>query len=159
DLSPAESALLAQLLKRVLYFGRAESHCRFRVIRGEGITPNCRLSAAVVAGNPVLAAVPGMDLNFESLLAITGSGTLKSRRIPAGRAWYYAAIPPRPAVRPVRAVGRRYPQGRRVVQFAVGGRVYPAPAHWVKLTERFRGEVIRQRCLQLTGGRTSRYGE
>jgi hypothetical protein len=157
ELSPAESSLLGQLLRRVLYFGRAESRCQFRIVDGEGITPNCHLSTAAGAGNPVLAAVPGTDLNFESLLAITDSSPLKSRRIPAGTAWYYASIPPRPAYRPVRPPRRRHPDNLCVLQFAVGGRVYPPPAHWVKLTERFRDRVIRERCRQITGQPDTRY--
>ncbi len=159
ELSSAESALLGQLLRRVLYFGRAESYCRFRLLDGEPVAPNCRLSAAAGTGNPVLAAIPGTDLNFESLLAITDSGTLKSRRIPAGTAWFYATIPPRPAIRPIRPARRRHPDDICVLQFAVGGRVYPPAAHWVKLTERFRDRVIRERCRQLTGEPDARYAD
>ncbi len=159
ELSTAESALLKQLLKRVLYFGRAESHCRFRLLDGEWPIPNCRLSATAGTGNPVLAATPGTDLNFESLLAITDSGTLKTRRIPAGTAWFYATIPPRPAIRPVRPARRRHPDDICVLQFAIGGRVYPPPAHWVKLTERFRDRVIRERCRQLTDRSDARYAD
>lgn len=159
DLLPAEAVLLGRLLRRVIYFGRAESHCRFRIIEGDGVTPNCRLSAAVRAGNPVLVPVPGTDLNFETLLANTDSSTLKSRRIPAGTAWYYAAIPPRPVARPIRPVRRRHPESLRVLQFAVGGRVYPPLAHWVKLTERFRDRVIRERCRLLTGQHDAGYAD
>ena len=159
DLEPPEATLLAQLLRRLLYFGRAESHCRFRIVTERAIAPNCRLERAAGAGQPVLAALAGDDLNLESLLAVTESDVLKQRRIPSGTAWYYATIPaPRP-VAPTPAVRRRYPPDVRVLQFAVGGRVYPPIAHWLKLTERFREEVIRRRCVQVTGGRTGRYRE
>jgi hypothetical protein len=46
-----------------------------------------------------------------------------------------------------------------VVQFAVGGRVYPPMSRWVKLTERFRGRVLRHRACQLTGNPRARYGD
>lgn len=35
ELSSSESALLHQLLRRVLYFGRAESYCRFRLLNND----------------------------------------------------------------------------------------------------------------------------
>ena len=159
ELTAAESDLLKQLLRRVLYFGRAESHCRFRVLDGEPPMPNCQLSATASTGNPVLAATPGTDLNFESLLAITDSGTLKARRIPAGTAWFHAAIPPRPAAKPIRPVRRRHPDDLRVLQFAVGGRVYPPQVHWVNLTEGLRDRVIRERCCKLTGRPEARYAD
>lgn len=161
DLSPVEEAMLKRLLRSVIYFGRAESHSTFQILDTEGVIPNCQLVPTPTerARNPVLVPVPGTDLNFESLLANTDSGTLKSRRIPPGTAWYYAAIPPRPAARQARPVRRRHPEGLRVLQFAVGGRVYPPLAHWVKLTERFRDRVIRERCRQLTGEHDAGYGD
>lgn len=172
ELSPDETALLHQLLRRVLYFGRAESHCRFRIVEGQEVVPNCLLVRATGTGNPVLAAEPGAALNLDALLAATDGDCvrdqgvhrvrdlLRERRIPPGTVWLYAQVPPRPAARRPAPVGRRrHLPGVQVLQFAVGGRVYPPDAHWVKLTERFRDEVIRQRCLQLSGGRTSRYGE
>src|SRR5205823_3607959 len=121
--------------------------------------PNCRLENVSGAGQPVLAALAGGDLNLESLLAVTESDLLKQRRIPPGTAWYYATIPATGPVAPPPAVRRRYPPDAHVLQFAVGGRVYPSKPHWVKLTERFREEVIRQRCVQVTEGRTTRYRE
>lgn len=129
------------------------------LLNGVPGSPNCRLSAAGSIGNPVLAATPGKELNFESLLAITDSSTLKSRRIPPGTGLFYAMIPPRPAPRPVHSARRRHTEGQCVIQFAVGGRVYPPLAHWVNLTERFRDRVIQERCRQITGRRDARYAD
>ncbi|MBA2224685.1 type I-G CRISPR-associated protein Csb2 [Thermogemmata fonticola] len=160
ELDSQEERLLSQVLQRLLYFGRAESYCRFQIVDdGRTITPNCRLERIAGTGNPVLVAIPDRELNLESLLAVTDSDQLKQRRIPPGTAWYYATIPTKKPVRPVPMTRRRYPPDVRVLQFAVGGRVYPPEAHWVKLTERFREEVIRQRCFQVSDRRTTRYGE
>jgi CRISPR-associated protein Csb2 len=97
-------------------------------------------------------------LDMDALLAITDGDLLKQRRIPPGTLWLYAQVPPRPAARPTPTRPRRH-TATDILQFAVGGRVYPLDAHWVKLTERFRDAVIRRRCLQFTGGRAMRYGE
>jgi CRISPR-associated protein Csb2 len=171
ELDRDETALLQELLKRILYFGRTESFCRFEPIQGGQAAVNCRLSAQAGSGNPVLVPVPGGDLNLEALFASTdgdcvaeGSGyqvrdLLKERRIPPGTAWYYATIPANKAPAPAAGPRWRHPLGLRALQFAVGGRVYPPAAHWVKLTERFRAAVIRQRCLQISRGATHRYWE
>ena len=159
ELEPQEEKLLSYLLRRLLYFGRAESYCRFRIFNECDIAPNCRLEKSPGPGNPVLVAIPSGELNQESLIAVTGSDLLAQRRIPPGTAWYYASIPSKKPVRLTPAPRRQHPPGVRAIQFAVGARVYPPDAHWVKLTERFHGAVIRQRCLQVSRGRTIRYGE
>ncbi len=159
ELDSQEENLLSQLLQRLLYFGRAESYCRFRIFNESAIAPNCRLERAAGAGQPVLAAIPDGELNLKSLLAVTDSDLLKQRRIPPGTAWYYATLPAKKPGRPTPLARRRHPLDVRVLQFAVGGRVYPPETQWVKLTERVREEVIRQRCVQVSEGRTRRYGE
>ncbi len=178
-LGPSELTLLRELLKRILYFGRAESFCRFDAVEGQYPPANCRLASEAGVGNPVLVPLPNSALNLDALLASTDGDPvpqtdgdhvnqadgyrvrdlLKQRRIPPGTAWYYATIPAKKPVRPIPPARRRYPPDVRVLQFAVGGRVYPPEAHWVKLTERFREEVIRQRCFQVSDRRTTRYGE
>jgi CRISPR-associated protein Csb2 len=171
SIDPSELTLLRELLKRILYFGRAESFCRFEAVEGQPPSANCRLSSEAGVGNPVLVPLPNSDLNLDVLLSSTDGDPvpqdqgyrvrdlLRQRRIPPGTVWYYAAIPVRKLVKPAPASRRRHPLGVRVLQFAVGGRVYPPEAHWVKLTERFREEVIRQRCRQVSEGRTTRYGD
>jgi CRISPR-associated protein Csb2 len=172
-LQPDEHALLGELLKRILYFGRAESYCRFKIAEGANPPVNCRLSpeAGPDCQNPVLVPLPGRDLNLDALFASTdgdpvpeGKGyrvrdLLRQRRIPPGTAWYYATIPAKVIAKRPAPARHKYPQNVRVLQFAVGGRVYPPQQHWVKLTERFQDEVIRQRCRQVSRGRTTRYSE
>jgi len=158
EMEPAETALLRELIRRLHYLGRAESHCRVRIVEDGEVRPNCRLNTSAGVGQPVLCPTPGTALDMDALLAITDGDLLRQRRIPPGTVWLYAQIPPRPASRSTPARPRRHP-ATDLLQFAVGGQVYPPDAHWVKLTERFRDEVIRQRCLQLTSGRTTRYGE
>ena len=46
-----------------------------------------------------------------------------------------------------------------VLQFAVGGRVYPPPDRWIKITERFRGQVLRLRAQQVSGKTNARFDE
>jgi CRISPR-associated protein Csb2 len=172
ELYPDEAILLHQLLRRVLYFGRAESYCRFRILEGQEVTPNCQLVRTAGMGNAVLAPELGVALNLNALLASTDGDCvqdqggyrvrdlLRQRRIPPGTVWLYAQIPPRPTTyRPAPVGRRRHPPGIQILQFAVGGRVYPPDAHWVKLAERFRDAMIRQRCLQVSGRRTHRYAE
>ena len=159
ELEPREEKLLSHLLQRLLYFGRAESYCRFRIFNEREIAPNCRLEKTPGPGHPVLVAIPSGELNQESLFAVTDSDLLEQRRIPPGTAWYYASIPAKKLVGLTPVARRRHPPGVRALQFAVGGRVYPPDAHWVKLTERFHWAVIRRRCLQVSRGRTTRYGE
>lgn len=44
-----------------------------------------------------------------------------------------------------------------LLQFAVGGRVYPPADRWIKITERFRGQVLRIRAQQVCGSPHARF--
>jgi CRISPR-associated protein Csb2 len=44
------------------------------------------------------------------------------------------------------------------MQFAVGGRVYPPPARWVRVAERFRGRVIQTSAARMSGSPRAHYG-
>jgi CRISPR-associated protein Csb2 len=46
-----------------------------------------------------------------------------------------------------------------MLQFAVGGRVYPPADRWIKITERFRGQVLRIRAQQVSGNPQSRFDD
>lgn len=150
-----QTILLKELLRRVLYFGRAESFCRFDLAESTSVEPNCYLSPERGVGPPVLVALPNPDIKV--LLAATDDELIARRRIPPGTAWYYASIPPCPRIS-VRPSPR--PQVRSaltIVQFAVGGRVYPPPSRWVKVIERFRGQVLRSLAQQMTGNPKASY--
>jgi len=160
SLSNPQTELLDRLLDRILYFGRAETFCHMRRldVLPDGIQPNTTFKEKDAGGMmPVLVPLPRQELNLKSLLAATDSDTLKGRPIPPGTAWYYAALPQRPAVTRGIQYTPRFPDDLNCIQFAVGGRVYPPLARWVKVTERFRGRVLKQLSVQITGHHRTHY--
>jgi CRISPR-associated protein Csb2 len=98
-----------------------------------------------------------VDLDLRSLI-MTNSHRFKTESMLSGTTQHCAALPQRPAVS--RAVRHTlpFPDDLNCLQFAVGGRVYPPLARWVKVTERFRGRVLKQLSVQITGDRRSHYG-
>lgn len=149
-LDAAELTLLRQLTQRTLYFGRAESHCRLQVVRTlpERCSINCTLTATGAEGSvPVLVVDPNVPLDLEVVLAITDDRLMAGRSIPPGTKWYYARLPERPRLSRVPTPPRRYPEGLHVIQFAIGGRVFPPLDRWIKIAERFRGGVLKA-CAQ-----------
>ncbi len=151
ELPNDESILLDQLLRRVTYFGRAESLCLMRRasrstnLRGE----ECTLSSTQRHGSPVLVADPSQPLNIAILLANNEDQLLRGRRIPPGTLWMYARRP-QPQIVMRRDVPRSTP-AVNLLQFAVGGRVLPPLASWTRLTARFRGCVLKTIAVHLTG--------
>lgn len=101
--------------------------------------------------------MPQRDLNFGAPLTFTDCEKLKDRSIPPGTAWHYAALSKRPTVARAVQYASRFPDDLNCVQFAVGGRVYPPLARWVKVTERFRGRVLKQLSVQITGDHRTHY--
>lgn len=147
DLAEPHQQLLTRLLERTLYFGRAESYSRLRHVTTlpAGAEVNCRLEKHDTgAMTPVLVHLPEHPLDLAGLLASTDDKELKGRSIPPGTAWYYARVPRQP-VSVLRTTPRmKYPAHLSCIQFAVGGHVFPPLRRWVKITDRFRGRVIRQ---------------
>jgi CRISPR-associated protein Csb2 len=146
DMSDELITLLDALLARVIYFGRAESFCRMRRLDDlpDGMEINCRLEEnGDDRSFPVLAPIPG-KFSLETLLLPTGNDQISTTPVPPGARWYYATIPepPKPVRKPAPKV--RYPSELRCLQFAVGGRVFPPVRLWVRVTERFRGRVLRE---------------
>ncbi len=147
-LAEPQQQLLDRLLQRTLYFGRAESFSRLRHITALplGAEINCRLEKYDRGTmTPVLAHVPERPLDLTVLLASTDDKELKGQSIPPGTAWYYATLPRRPALTLPTSHRMKYPDNQfSCIQFAVGGRVLPPLRRWVKVTDRFRGRVIRR---------------
>ena len=108
-------------------------------------------------GAPVLVVDPERGLDVKTLLAATDDSLLARRRIPPGAVWHYADVPVRPSIRVEQERLFEFPDNLNVIQFAVGGRIYPPIARWVKLTERFRGRVVRYRAGQVTGDPKATY--
>ena len=152
-----QEALLDQLLRRVTYFGRAESLCLMRRATGTLPTTNCSLNGEASSGSPVLAADLSKPLDMEILLANNEDAALKGRRIPPGTLWMYARRPAAPRITP--KIQRRSAPSLKLVQFAVGGRVFPREAAWTRITERFRGIALRRIATELTGNPKARFAD
>lgn len=160
DLEPQQEQLLDQLLERMLYFGRAESYSRLRRVAAfpEGVEINCRLVDRDAGGmTPVLAHSPAHPLDLASLLAATDDKELAGRSIPQSTNWFYAKLPRRPVI--TTPVIHHTRQGGQMnhLQFAVGGRVFPPLRQWIKVTNRFRGRVLRNLIEEIAPNAQSRY--
>jgi CRISPR-associated protein Csb2 len=142
DLPSDEAKLLVHLLRRVTYFGRAESLSLMRCGPDSAacLQPNCELRPEPVEASPVLVADPLQPLNFAVLLANSEDRLMKGRRIPPGTAWWYARRPAKPVIKSVVRLADKPPVS--LLQFAVGGRVFPPLDSWIRITERFRGAAL-----------------
>lgn len=140
DLSDLERDLLAQLLARITYFGRAESLSYLR-LSNRNAEPNCLVAAA--GGNaPVLCFSEGTELNFDALLGNSDKGLLESAPVPPGTEWVFYQRPEPESTR--RKTVKPKVEPVPWVQFALGGHVLPRTPLWIKVTERFRGRVLRE---------------
>jgi CRISPR-associated protein Csb2 len=157
DLLPDEAALLNQLLRRVTYFGRAESLTLMRPAPDSAVCPepNCELRREPGEASPVLVADPTQALNLEALFANTDDRILKGRRIPPGTVWRYARRPPKAVITPLLLNPKR--PTTTLLQFAIGGRVFPPPDSWIRITERFRGATLDALARLLTGSGNARF--
>lgn len=150
ELRADELRLLSELVRRVLYFGRAESSCCLAVLESAPAESDgsCELAAVDPGGSvPVLVATPGVPFNEEALLSLTDGPLLRNAPVPPGTQWYFARLPGRLRRAPARPA--RCLQPARWLQFAVGGTVYPQFRHWVRLTERVRATAIKRFCAGL----------
>jgi hypothetical protein len=142
-----ENALkhLDDCLARMTYFGRAESITTIERIVDESsdkIEPNCELF-----GNRTATAVPVLcwrgDATLEQVGATTNVTTVASATTPPGAIWKFAE---RPTV--AKSTPRDKPRKERppvsILQFAIGGRVFPFVKYWLRITENFRGIILHQ---------------
>ncbi|MDA0661097.1 MAG: type I-U CRISPR-associated protein Csb2, partial [Planctomycetota bacterium] len=152
ELTAEQRGLLNALLARTLYFGRAEAWCQCRVTDDIPATERCELSATDRTGSPVLVPDPSIPLDISLLLASSDDAALRGRQIPPGTQWYYARLPkvPTTRARPVSKVKQL--KAVQLIQLAVGGRVYPPLSQWVRVTERFRGTVLKHATHIVTEG-------
>jgi hypothetical protein len=159
QLTGEQHTLLNALLIRILYFGRAEAWCRLCI--GDDVAPGpyCELSATDRTGSPVLVPDPRVPLNIEFLLAASDDAAFNGRQIPQGTQWYYARLPKVPAPRSKTTSQNKLIRPVSLIQFAVGGRVYPPVAQWVRVAERFRGTVLKHATRILTGGNVDYFGD
>lgn len=160
NLEKEQADLLDELLKRILYFGRAESFSRLRRVEKipSQLNPNCSLSENSLSNAvPVLAQIPNQEFNITALLDSTDGKELRGRAVPPGTAWFYAVLPSNSFAQPNRIRREKFPSNLNFVQFAVGGTVLPKMNQWVKVTERFRGNVINNLARQLTKRKDASY--
>lgn len=159
ELSDEQRGLLNALLVRTLYFGRAEAWCQFQLTDDAPASPCCELSATDRNGSPVLVPDPSIPLNIGLLLASTDDAALNGRQIPPGTQWYYARLPKVPATKARPALPSKQSQPVQLIQFAIGGRVYPPLSQWVRVTERFRGTVLKHATRIVTNGAIAFFGD
>jgi CRISPR-associated protein Csb2 len=81
-------------------------------------------------------------LNFEALLGDSDKELLEGAPVPPGTEWVFYRRP-EPAPMPMKMVRPRFEPVNHV-QFALGGHVLPTIPLWIKVTERFRGRVLRE---------------
>jgi CRISPR-associated protein Csb2 len=145
-------------LARMTYFGRAESITSIkRVQQHIGIIPNCILSDSRSASTvPVLC--PTASATLAQVACMTNEDGVADATTPPGAVWKYAE---RPAVskcntpnKPAKAL-----PPTSVLQFAIGGRVFPPLKVWLRITERFRGAVLRNIVYQRTGDPKAKFGD
>jgi hypothetical protein len=150
---PGTLDLLDACLARMTYFGRAESITEVSLVReplADLPVANCRLSEQRGVGMvPVLAPVQGARL--KDVEASTDDPAVAEATIPPGARWLYAERPQRPAaVGPPRRLVKR--RAADLVQFAIGTHVPPAMKDFVRLTQRFRGRVLKSFLRLTTNG-------
>ena len=148
--NPQTLDALDACLARLTYFGRAESLTSIRRVPvglPAVLKINCRLSAVRAAG-AVSVLAPRPEATPEQVGVSTDRPEVANQEAPPGARWMFAGRPTRPAARersrrPTPAVIRTPVS---LVQFALGGRVFPPEKSWALLTERFRSAVLQ--CLR-----------
>jgi len=140
------------------YFGRAESITNIeRVQENNDIVANCvLLNSRTATAVPVLC--PTADATLIQVACMTNENAVANTTTPAGAVWKYAE---RPAV--TKHIRQTKPtlklQPTSVIQFAVGGRVFPPRKLWLRITEKFRGIVLRKIAIQHTSNQSARFNE
>ena len=137
---------LDDCLARMTYFGRAESVTSIERIDGSRFA--APPASAVInlsdtrSATAVAVLCPQKEATLEQVTCQTHDKAVADSTTPPGAVWKFA-------VRPARAkpAAKRYQRHAlppiQIVQFAVGGRVFPPLPLWIRITERFRGRVIR----------------
>ena len=137
-------------LARMTYFGRAESITHIeRIQDNKDIVVNCLLRDSRTATTvPVLC--PTAEATLTQVACMTNESVVSNSTTPPGAVWKYAERPPvAKAYRPRRPVKKLPPTS--VLQFAIGGRVFPPLKLWLRITEKFRGIVLRKLTKKRTG--------
>ncbi|MDR1281283.1 MAG: type I-U CRISPR-associated protein Cas5/Cas6, partial [Opitutaceae bacterium] len=152
-------AHLDECLARMTYFGRAESITTIERLENDAadINANCELKTRRTSTSiPVLC--PNADATLEQVACQTHDDAVANSTTPPGAVWKYAERPAH--VKPVaKPPTRNVLPPSPIVQFAIGGRVFPSLGYWLRITEKFRGIALRQLARQLTGKRDAKFAE
>lgn len=152
-LEDRQRALLAELLRRMHYFGRAESWTRFELLGDAAELPpvNCVLARELSdARQPVLVSHSIRGL-IDVTLARTGDSIMSNRPVPPGTGWQYAKLPDRPTIK---ARIRPRPQPIiQVVRYAMDSTVLPLVTETLPVAE-----AARRALMSLHGQLTERDG-
>jgi len=155
-LTGEQEGLLAGLLRRIHYFGRAESLTVMRITESSA-EPNCVLrTEGSMTSVPVLVHSPDQPLDIDLMLALTVDKRIANRPLPPGAALYQAELPAVPLRKPVRrqVVSPPLPQ---VVRFALDSAVLPLVTETLPVAEATRrclmGAFKRTRLQEHYGGR------
>lgn len=157
--TPALLTHLDECLARMTYFGRAESITQIERSKGEadGIQANCELKDKRTSTSvPVLCPKP--DATLEQVACQTHEDAVANSTTPPGAIWKYAERPARAKPAPQASARKALPPVQ-IVQFAIGGRVFPPLRYWLRITEKFRGIALRQLAQQVSGDRDARFAE
>jgi CRISPR-associated protein Csb2 len=149
---------LDDCLARMIYFGRAESITYIeRIHENIDIVANCFLrDSRTTFGVPVLC--PTADATLADIACMTNEKKVANATIPPGAVWKYAE---RPSItkknKPQRSSKKLPPTS--VLQFAIGGRVFPPLKLWLRVTERFRGIILQKFAQNRTGNKKAQFYE
>jgi CRISPR-associated protein Csb2 len=150
-------SVLDRCLERVIYLGRAETLTRIRRAVGRGEPdPNCVLLEQRGPGAvPVLT--PRTDATRVDVERVTDDPEAVKRPVPLGACTLNAVRPLRP---PSRERRETVPARRdcQFLQFAIGWNIAPEARAIVRLTARYRGEVLRELLRIKTGDSRAAWG-
>lgn len=141
--TPELLAHLDECLARMIYFGRAESITAIERLENDatGIHANCELKDKRTS-NSVPVLCPSANATLEQIACQTHDDAVANSTTPPGAVWKYAERPV--CVKPVtKRTTRKVLTPTQIVQFAIGGRVFPILRYWLRITERFRGVALR----------------
>lgn len=145
------TSALDECLRRMTYFGRAESFTHIAVAKGPAKVPacNCKMTEQRTLGAvPVL--VPEATATREDVERVTDDPQAAKRSVPTGARMMYATRPKPPTVKEI-PLRHMHSQQTNLMQFAIGWNVPPEPRAVVRLTARFRGAVIKELLTAVTG--------
>ncbi len=152
-LGPRERELLVNLLRRMHYFGRAESWARFELLgEADPLPPvNCVLFRDPTDDRVPVLVPESTDGLMDVILARTGDSIMSHRPVPPGTAWRYAQLPNRPTTKP--RVHSSSDTRLHVARYALDSTVLPLVTETLPV-----GEAARRALMSIHGRLTEQNG-